>query len=752
MKKSLLLITSLALSFIVLAGCTETNMAITTSKDLNKNLTILSNTVNRLDSVDNAYLVNEDLYVMDSLSADKTSINNDKFSNITRLASSNSVILDNDLIINENNSIENLRESLTNEIIDRLYCDSEGNCKLCKETFICNNDGVCTNCNETIICDDNGNCKTCNESLCLDNDNNCTNCKTKSTTSTCENKLADNIKNKLINISANNKELIATKLSNVNNSENKTNQNNTILEENADSFIVIDDNMYIDNVNNIAQDKQIQAETTNNTNINSTSQNDNILEENNEITNTDNTVNQNNNINDDANLIRIIYYSSDDFSPEIIKYSPRHISSINYNSASNQLENYINKVQKLYTMTADVVEANNRLGNRKTTILGTIEETKKLNNCIMNGECSPNENQVDALKNYIVEMKNTINNIRDCNGELTNEINKISNANNGLSQSIDVVSSNYLKILNQLDTRISYHENAIATLEQIKYLLEDSINNNTQITDKEETPIIERLPENNIDNNVKEDNSIIEDNTTNLDEDNPTTIKPEGDENNNTTIVDNEDTLVNNDINTEEIDDTNDIADNSTQNNTPAVEDNLDNKNNTEIITENESEGQSDITNVVEENTTHNNTDSYKENTVGKNNIDTLSRNTNNVDDIKNKNIINDTIINDNINNTTVNSITNKPTMISTNENSTLYGNTGYANSIISDNNIGEKEIGNSSYRYDEDGKLYNNTNGFNTNSEYNINNKNNNVNTYKYNTMVDTINRGTVNNGINTL
>ena len=137
----------------------------------------------------------------------------------------------------------------------------------------------------------------------------------------------------------------------------------------------------------------------------------------------------------------------------------------------------------------------------------------------------------------------------------------------------------------------------------------------------------------------------------------------------------------------------------------------------------------------------------------------TPSLNVSNTDSLNNSNAT-DTAIDNNINtleyiedsNEVINNTDyNKPTMVDTN-NTTLYNNNGYSNSIISDNNIGENDIGNSSYRYDENGKLYNNTNGFNTNADYNINNKNNNVNTYKYNTMVDTINRGTVNNGINTL
>ena len=61
-------------------------------------------------------------------------------------------------------------------------------------------------------------------------------------------------------------------------------------------------------------------------------------------------------------------------------------------------------------------------------------------------------------------------------------INKISNGNTGITHSLDITNSNYLRILNQIDTRISYHESAIATLEQVKYLLQDAQNNNSSST------------------------------------------------------------------------------------------------------------------------------------------------------------------------------------------------------------------------------------------------------------------------------
>ena len=60
MKKTLLIITSLILLCIMIVGCQTTDATITTSNELNKNLNLLSNTVSRLDTIDNEYLVSND--------------------------------------------------------------------------------------------------------------------------------------------------------------------------------------------------------------------------------------------------------------------------------------------------------------------------------------------------------------------------------------------------------------------------------------------------------------------------------------------------------------------------------------------------------------------------------------------------------------------------------------------------------------------------------------------------------------------
>lgn len=772
MKKTFLILTSLILVCIIFIGCQNTDATITTSKELNKNLTLLSNTVKRLDTVDNEYLINNELYTLNS-----SSQNNKEFlTKKTKLANSYNVIITNDTN-NELNSI--LKEKVTNEIINRLYCTEDGNCKICDNKFICDDNGVCKSCEQTVICDDNGNCTNCGNTLVIDN-NNCSSCNNNCTSKNKSLITNQETLNKLKQISSNNEKLNIEFLS-------TKNSNNDI----SDSYIdVIDNNIQEDNNNNT-------SDTSNNT-----------------LNNIDNPTNNssstNNNTSEDTsnNTIKYYYYSEESFNPEFLKYKPRFINNINHISANTNLENYVEKLQKLYTMTADVVEANNTLKNFKIVILDDISEAKELNECILSGNCTPNQNQINALSNYIDDIKMTIENLRNCNGNLTSEINKIANRNTGISNSIDVTNSNYLRILNQIDTRISYHENAKATLEQIKFLLQDAQSNNSNTEVEDLNTSIETPEINNENTTTDTENILNEDNNDMIDyPDNNTTT---------TDVIENEDSNSNIDYNLNNSSDiTNDFE---TTNNLDLVDDSKNelekeaSVNNNTFLDSNNNYSSEDVTNkFIEDNNIESNDSNIDQNTTEVNNesisnIDTYQENTyaniinddedlinsekiitnndsnlytnNNIDTNKNTNesYANNSITNydSTINNTTTSNdnevVSNKPNtpqMVDSSEieynysnnlnyngatTNSLINNTNTNNSIISQNNINTNDIGNNSYRYDEHGNLYNNTNGYNNNNINNINNKNNNVNTYEYNTLIDSINRGTIDNGINNL
>ncbi len=726
----------------VLTGCNnQDNSASVVAKNLDSNLNNLSLAVNKLDTIDNKYLYNPDIY--SSLSA-----KNNNGNNYFRLA------------FNENLSTtqianESVKQILIDKITDKLLSQNtecnKSNCYICDK--YCDNDGNCyyTDCNGNNYCyNSNGECFNCT-----------------SLPSDCKYIGQRNLScGSAQVISSSDTEPVAEKISSTT--------------EQLDETIT-------------------STEREENTSLNVPQPN-----------------------------VRMFYFTQDSFSPIKIKYSPRYISKYNESTINEQIENYLSKVQKLYAMSEDSIEANTILQNCKQNIIDCISEIRELNKCIINGTCEPSVQELQALNNYIIDIKTTTQRLKDCNGELSKEINKISESNSStMVNSVDVMNSNYLRLLNHIDTRVTYHKSAIATLEQIKYLLDNAINNG-EISDEEIEEIIENFTikeevEDTIVDESIDNNYLIDDNVENNEEDNSDYENSYKNEEFNNNIV-NED-IDNIPISDDNIISNNNILDNVYDNNSIVNDTNLDNENNDKIVNNdatnyedeensfvnsnnsdvkndnnfedenagnqsenlnndeiNSSEDSTEINDneITDTSTSDNNkiyswsnVDTYKKsenNTEALDDVDNnfnedshIENNTNDNEDIIDNNEIieessstgttnNDAIINSNMNNEIVNN--------GTNFNNGAYGTTNsgiYKNSVITQNNL-NNDNGYGGYYYTNDGEIKNN--GINNNNEFGNNgntiennlNRSNNVNTYGYNTLLDIINQGTVNNGINTL
>ena len=546
MKNKFLVITSIALATVFLTGCfTESNAAITVGNNMNSSLNQLSSTVRKLDSIENTYISNPDVIV--AKSSELNSIpHSDREAKTT-------------IIAENNDSLNNL---LKDEILNRLVCDDNGNCILCDSKFVCDDDNICNNCNTTVNFDTSGNCKYCRQTLNL-NGNNCSNCNRNVVSGRRNSSINKSMSSILQQISNNNKSITSTDVELL--STKKLNP----------EPIKVLDNIATDETNNTTADT-----------VNTQSSNEN----------NNNTTNQNTSADNDS--LSIIYYSEEMFLPEYLRYNPRYISSYDVELANNHIARYMDKVQKLYAISTDVLEANNTLSDYKITVLSNINDAKELNNCIINGTCTPSEQQIAALNNYISDLKTTIKNLKNCNGQLNNEINKISKSNT-LTNSIDIINSNYVKILNHIDTRISYHENALATLEQIKYLITDAIENNNA-----DNAII--------DNNTHNDdnNNVIIDNNDSVNEYENNNSNTNTDTNSNTNLDNN--TIIDNTDNDDTLDDVN-LDTNTTTDN--------DNLTNNDDIVENEVENTENDNQIMVSYIT-NNTNLYIRVTTGVNSID----------------------------------------------------------------------------------------------------------------------------------
>lgn len=603
MKKILSLIAILCTSIISFCGCSSSNTPMAVGKKINKDLNNLYNTVNNLDTIDNSYIANPDIYQLEDIANSTNSSPTTVSKTIAEIEQNEAkkLILTNNETTNMN---DNSIQSYINGNINEIDHDDVSN-RLVEST---------------------------------------------------NNNPSDNLINQIKN-------------DKLNNEENNDNKNLDKIEDASTSNIDIVFEEEVDDIDNLS-DVLIIDENGDGT----------ILDnEGNEITDTEDipnetldqiyndTVNSNELTNEQK--IKVYQFLFDD-----IRYTPRYATNYNTNIAQTTLNNYIYKVQELYTMTADVVEANNILSNEKDELLTNIELIKTTNSKMINGQLIPNSQQLVALNNYSQDIKTTIKRIKDTNGQLNNEVNNIStsSASYGLSKSVDIINSNYLKILNHIDARITYFKSALATLDQIEYILNE-VELNINYDDL------------NLDNSDRKNDYSVTEKTTNID-----TYKNNINQNNNE-------------------------LNNSKNNNKSKIDKNID--------------------------TFYNNLKNDKNDTVSG-----IYDNNCIVDD--NNDIVNDFNYATNVNNDN-GAITNQNQYLPNNTNNINAPNGTFQNGIITQNNLNNGVNNGVNGMYSGYANGYGNVDYFKQN---NMNRTNENINTYGRNTLIDLINNGTVNNGINTL
>ena len=697
---------------LIFSGCANNETTMDIGKNLDNNLNNLTHIVTKLDTIDNNYMQNPDIKLL----SNKLNVqsNDGKVYSLAFAPSTEQV---------SNNDINNIiKQLLYNKLSERLTQNSNGNCKICNSHYSCDHDGFCNNCGNKIICDSYGNCTNCGKHLQLTQNNTCANC---NNTAVISQSSCNNVIHQLS--SMNDDEFVAEQLS-TNAVINKIKYNNDVVADELHPIML----------------------TTTPTDKNSSYTKE--LTQNNEI------------------------YDKPNIKPR--KYNPKHIKDLDSVNISEQIDAYIEKLQKLYTMSSDTIEANTLLAECKQTLLDTIVEVKELNKNVINGKCVPSTQQVQALKNYIADIKTTVKRLKDCNGDLNDQVYKISNSNDGnVTTSVDVLNSNYLSLLNHIDTRITYHESAISTLEQIKYLLEDAIAGNDIDLEKLEEYDNQLFSiDKNENNDLDKNNNSETENMQNIPADEII------DSSNNNNVIDNQNEVNDNTNNT------NTDESNIEQTETPA---DTNNNEQSERLVDDKNENDKQENNIDNEKTT--NIDTYKNSNLK--NIDTYkneSKNAlkNSTDEtiINNENISYNDLDNDNSNltenedNTNNAGVFDNNTLVNGNNgvvdnadnnfvdsNPILNGNGNYyKNGVIYDNNLITKNNIQNRYYYGDDGKVHNTTNTLNNNFAQNTNHSNmnsgdnlvtdtpsqstNNVNTYGYSTILDTVNQGTVNNGINTL
>ena len=165
MKKLLSFLFAFVLVALFVTGCNEANITCETlSENINQKLDKLSLTVTKLDTIDNQYIANPDIYP--ATRAVTNIVPNPNSPQEVTFDANNSRIIKNIIADNINPSC----------IKYNLKCDDNGNCFICGNNYGDYDNMSCDSCNNYINCNENGMCNNCNTCLQIDSYGNCTNC------------------------------------------------------------------------------------------------------------------------------------------------------------------------------------------------------------------------------------------------------------------------------------------------------------------------------------------------------------------------------------------------------------------------------------------------------------------------------------------------------------------------------------------------------------------------------------------------
>ena len=178
-------------------------------------------------------------------------------------------------------------------------------------------------------------------------------------------------------------------------------------------------------------------------------------------------------------------------------YVPKRISSINYDNSN--YTTYLGKVEDLYVMINDAVYANETIKECKENIFSYCQILNEIAKKIKSGELEVSKDQIASCNKLLKELGRNINKITDTRNEVSKNC-KTFAENRSLNNGIDTISSNYVGLINCLDTRITDYENILTLLGQIQCVLTDTCYNQ-DLNQSDNTQAVEDLVQDYYENN-----------------------------------------------------------------------------------------------------------------------------------------------------------------------------------------------------------------------------------------------------------
>lgn len=143
----------------------------------------------------------------------------------------------------------------------------------------------------------------------------------------------------------------------------------------------------------------------------------------------------------------------------------------NLNQTNDAMKIYFSKISSLNNCVITTIDINNSLNNLKTKIYAKASQVKTLCTQSLDAKIELKNSQINTLQ----ELNNNViaNNTRISltRNEITNNFKNVSNIKEQYSSKPEQLNSRYTKLKNSLNTRLSYYDNLLSSLDEITKVL-----------------------------------------------------------------------------------------------------------------------------------------------------------------------------------------------------------------------------------------------------------------------------------------
>lgn len=147
-----------------------------------------------------------------------------------------------------------------------------------------------------------------------------------------------------------------------------------------------------------------------------------------------------------------------------------NLNLLEYNKVE-PLTQYFSKLSNLYNVASSVVTTNNELNQIRNNILANISLIQTFANQIKNNKYDLTENQIKSINNLLDNINTNVNRINLSRNEVKNELNSVKNLKTNYTGNVEQLSSKYVRLVNCLDTRMTYFNNILGCLNQLENCL-----------------------------------------------------------------------------------------------------------------------------------------------------------------------------------------------------------------------------------------------------------------------------------------